>query len=275
MKRLSDYVDFNQMPAGRHVFGLTGAAKVLDVLSLTALKPRVDAAIEKGHATLEIEHRWAAVKGKKKGTGRGNARAIKVEITRQLSSIADIAQARTVGDADDPVVETAHEILDTQFPAGVAAIRDQPYEELLGTLDTMNGELAGAYAPQVETLGMSREVQRLARLTDELRAELRRGGGPAVEFHEVELARAALHEATCGVIVAVVDHFDGMDDPKQAAAQRERVLAELNRQQALVSEARSQHREPLDVNPQTGTEVDPASAGDATDGGGQSGSSSA
>lgn len=63
-------------------------------------------------------------------------------------------------------------------------------------------------------------------------------------------------EESRALLSRVLAHF-AVDEGAEAPGTRERVLAELNRQQRLVAEARSWHRPVLEVDPETGVEVDP------------------
>ena len=63
-------------------------------------------------------------------------------------------------------------------------------------------------------------------------------------------------EESRALLSRVLAHF-AVDEGAEAPGTRERVLAELNRQQRLVAEARSRHRPVLEVDPETGVEVDP------------------
>lgn len=260
---LSDFLAFKEMPPGRHVFALTQVRKVVEGTALAdRLVPLVDIAIHDGRRALKLELEWSSKRKTKKNKNRRRpgAQAIKHQITRQLTSIYGIVQHRTVGDPDDPVSAQARGLLQVAFSGGVEAIARQPFEVMLGTLDTLlTTHFEGPLSP-IEALGITREVERLKRLTEQLRTELELQRRPTLTYDEVEAARDAVHESTCRVIIAVLDTLNGSDET--SARDRVRILAPLEEQQELVSAARAQHRQPLDVDPDTGEEIDPDDEGE-------------
>lgn len=274
----SDYLDLKQMPPGRHVFALT-SMRVVVLKKLGAATPLllvIDDAMTVGRETLRIGLAWEVAKKANQDKSRGGAHGVKQRIARQLSSLYSIVQSRTEG--DDEVAVKARELASTVFPNGVAGISNQKFEVMLGTLETMLSEhLQGKLADHVTTVGVDREVRLLAELTALFAQELQPKGRAEVTHDTVETAEDALHEATSEVLNEVLHAMskrnfvpppgsEPMTDLDRVRL-REEILAPLNYQQELVAQAYSRHKKPLDVNPNTGEELDPDANDDADDGG--------
>jgi len=258
-KSLGDYFELNEMPTGRWLFALRGASEELDALEIGSLREAAEGAREVGRSVLDLEMRWETFKGKSRA--RGDARKFKLEIVRLLGGVHAVCQARAEGPVDDPRVAAAETLLETCFPSGLRGVVEQPYEVFLGTVRTLVRGWRGALSEQVVALGLGPDVDHIAARLDSLDSELRPGVAGGVDYEDVQAAREGLHEAGCALLSRVIAHFalagDGAEVEREAAATRERVLAELNRQQRLVAETRSRHRPVLDVDPETGVEVDP------------------
>lgn len=253
-RRLSDYLSLKEMGAGRHGFALKEVRGIADAMGLSGALPLIDAGIEKARAAQSLDFQWEGAKKKKSG-GRGAAKKIKGEIGRQLTGIHSIVVGRTTGDADDPICKLAREFIADVFPNGVEGISGKKYELMQGTIATiLRDQLEGPKAEHVTKLGIEREVARLKRLNEELRVELQTNRRKPLEFEDVEEARDEAHEATGRVVIAVLNQFNG--DDEESERDRERVLAPINFQQGLVAEARSHHRQPTDVDLDTGEELD-------------------
>ena len=278
-RRLSEYVELKEMPSGRYGFALTGVRDVVEAMIvegaaaegataestlLPALLPLIDEGIEKSVEAQRLDLEWEGTKKKTKKS-RGGAHVTKGLIVRQLTSIYKIADGRTEGDDDDEVCKQAAELLEDVFPTGVEGISKQVFEVMLGTVDTIIREFDGAKAEHVEAIGLAREVARLKLLVERFRTELKPARRTRLTFDGVELARDAVHEATAELMVAVLHLFSKKGE--QGERDREKILAPINYQQSLVAAARAQHRQPLDVDPNTGEELDPdGEDDDETDG---------
>jgi hypothetical protein len=257
---ISDYLVLRQMPPGRHVFALNQMGPVASELGLVALSAHIDAAIEKGRQALRAEFAWAQARARRT-SARGKAVLVDNQADVQISAIETITRARTVGDPGEPLVVQAQEVLDQIFPRGVAPITKQRFEVQLGIMDTMLEHFHGSLSTHVTNLGLERDVARLARLVEEFRAELTVINDPAITFDKVTEARDELHQHTSAVTVLALAAFPGLDE--ESTRTRERLMAPINDQQARVFEARRRQRRPLDVDPETGQEIEPV--GDADD----------
>ncbi len=269
---VSDYLEFKHMPPGRHHFALTQvrAAVVEELGSSSPLLPVIDDALGHGREAIRLEFDRQSSKKSDEDTSRGESLELKQEITRKLSNLFSIVQGRT--DGDDEVAVAARKIVATVFPNGVAGISKQSFEVMLGKLQTMltdhlEGDLAGA----VTTVGVEREVRLVRGLTDRFAEALVPKQPSQVSYDDVQAAEHGLHEATSEVIVAVLhatskrnfvppEGSEPMTDADRVRL-REALLAPINFQQDRVTEAFARHKVPLDVNPDTGREINP----DATD----------
>ncbi len=269
---VSDYLDLIHMPSGRHVFALTlTRSLVADELSGSSpLLPVIDDGIAAGREALRIEFDWQAAKKLEADTSRGDAMGLKQQITRELSGMYDILNARARG--NDDVSAKARELLAAIFPNGVKPISSQTFELMLGTLQTMLADhLKGDLAKAVETVGVQREVGILSDLTDRFAQALHPRSKGQVTHDDVQAAQHTLHEATSEVVVEILhatlkrnftppDGSAPMKDVDRVRL-REALLAPINFQQELVSEAYSRHTQPLDVNPDTGEQINPDASG--------------
>lgn len=273
---VSDYLDLKQMPPGRHVFALTSMRDVA-IAKLGAgapIVPVIDDAVTVGRETLRIELAWEGVKKTSNDKSRGGAHPVKQRIARALSNLYAIVQGRA--DGDDEVAVKARELLSDVFPNGVAGISNQTFEVMLGTIETIQREkFEKDLADHVKKVGVEREVRLLAELTVLFRQELQPKRRGEVTHDSVEKAEDALHEATSEVLNEVLHatskrNFvpppgsEPMTDVDRVRL-REEILAPLNYQQELVTEAYARHKKPLDVNPNTGVELDPDANDDADD----------
>ncbi len=123
----------------------------------------------------------------------------------------------------------------------------------------------------METVGVEREVGILSDLTDCFAQALRPQSTGQVTHDDVQAAQYTLHEATSEVVVELLhatlkrnltppDGSAPMKDIDRVRL-REALLAPINYQQELVSEAYSRHTQPLDVNPDTGEQINPDASG--------------
>ncbi len=281
---ISDYLEFKHMPSGRYVFALTQTRALVSkkLGDSSPLLSIIDEARSQGREALRIEFDRQSAKKLDADESRGESLALKQRITRQLSSLFSIVEGRTEG--DDEVAAKARKLVATVFPNGVAGISNQKFEVMLGTLQTMLGaHLEGALAGDVTTVGVDREVRLLRALTDSFAEALVPEARRQVSYDDVQAAQHALHEATSEVIVEILHatskrNFvppEGSEPMSEAdrVRLREEILAPINFQQQLVTEAYARRKIPLDVNPDTGVEVNPdASGGPTTGSGGATGS---
>lgn len=269
---ISDYLEFKHMPSGRYVFALTQTRALVSkkLGDSSPLLSIIDEARSQGREALRIEFDRQSAKKLDADESRGESLALKQRITRQLSSLFSIVEGRTEG--DDEVAAKARKLVATVFPNGVAGISKQSFEVMLGKLQTMltdhlEGDLAGA----VTTVGVEREVRLVRGLTDRFAEALVPKQPSQVSYDDVQAAEHGLHEATSEVIVAILhatskrnfvppEGSEPMTDADRVRL-REALLAPINFQQDRVTEAFARHKVPLDVNPDTGREINP----DATD----------
>jgi hypothetical protein len=175
------------------------------------------------------------------------------QLDAQIGAIQSLADARTVGDEDDPVVKAATRVLQVVFPRGVAPIIHQSFEVQLGIMKVMLETFDGDLFNEVQLLGLEREVERMRRLVDAFEDELSSAKADITTFDKVREARELLHEYGALVIAQAIVAYPGLDE--QATHDRESLLAAFNDQQARVAEDYRRRRRVTDVDPETGEEL--------------------
>lgn len=259
-RTLASYFKLNEMPPGRHGFAMTGVRKVavkkVEVKkSLTDLMPLIDECQECARKAQRLAHQWETTK-KKRSSARGNAAEAKRAVESVLTSIFKITDGRATGtDEDDEIAKLAVELEEDVFPNGVRGISGKPFEEMLKTVDMLiKDHFEDSKVKHVEELHLTREVARLKKRNERLRAELHASPGASLEYEDVEKALDETHEATVRVMNAVCYHFPYNDE--HSMREREELLAPINAQQADVAKARAQQQAPKDVDVDTGDELD-------------------
>lgn len=248
------YLALRQMPTGRVLFALYELREEAAPLGDERLLRRIDKAIARAEKTLEFEMRWSTARTDT-STKRGKARLIDAKLDQQIGALKSLARLMTVGDEGSEVVALAGEFLQANFPDGLAAIVQQSFELQLATVDGMLRRFRGEYRRHVEALNAGPLVDRIERLNDELRQELRHHKSTTITFDQVRASREETHEELGEVVVTILATYP--DRSEEGTRQREDLLAPINRQQAFVVEAHRRRRRPLDVDPRTGIEVEP------------------
>lgn len=250
---IQPYLAIRQFPTGRRIFSFRGMRKEAVDLTLSAFVTFLDECIEKDRETLGLEARWEREKGDR-STARGEATVVDMHIDRELSAIQTIANAQAAGPDGDPDVQTARAFVKEVFPFGLAALTQLSFEEQLEKVDLLLGRFDGDLAAAVDTIGVRRQVDRLKPLVGKFRVELEKEKKP-LTFDKVVAARNAGQERLARAVVRALAAFDGSDP--ESTEKREALLAEVNRQERLLAEARLRRRVVRDVDPDTGEETGP------------------
>lgn len=249
------YVNLRQMLVGRRLWTFKGLLEeACQDPQLHSLKPYLIEAIEHDRQTLALVLEWESVRGVRPRR-RGNAQVIDAQIDAQISAIQSIVLAHTKGPDDDSMVQLAKGFMQEVFPRGVVAITKLPFEEQLARVEELQERFEGPLSGDVEALGVTKQVERLKPLISEFRKELKRVEAPALSWDDVKAAHLQGHEYLAGALIRVLGSYPGTD--ADSTARREAILAEMNRQQEYVREENSRSRTPVDVDPDTGVEVDP------------------
>ena len=265
---VSDYLEFKHMPSGRHVFALTQTRDLVvkKQSDSSALVPVIDDAIAAGRKALRVEFDWQSAKKLQADTSRGDAQGLKHRITRQLSSLYAIVDGRTEG--DDDVAVKARELKAAIFPNGVKGHLES---DLRGHArdpadHDPRASREDALADDVKTVGVEREVGILKDLTARFADALAPQPAGLVlctmtsRRRSMRSTRPPARSSSRSCNATSKRNFvpaEGSDsDVGRRSRPRpgEQILAPINFQQELVTEAYSRHKMPLDVNPDTGEE---------------------
>jgi len=246
-------LNMRQMPTGRRVFITRKMRKAAEALGATEIVDRCDEALAWDQKTMEMELAYLSDKGQV-SRSRGEAQRFDQQIDARLAAMAAIAQASTVGDEADPVVQAAHGFMAEVFPLGVAALTQLSFEEQLAAVEQLLGRFVapGGLAAQVDQLGLRRYVTHLVPLVERFRQELEAESVARVTFDQLESARAQGRDLLASaVFLAAATYYRRTPADTQA---RNRLLHELYRQDELLSRAFRRGRMVVDIDPDTGVE---------------------
>ncbi|TDP77660.1 hypothetical protein [Bradymonas sediminis] len=244
-------LNMRQMPTGRRVFVMRKIRAAAESLGATEIVDRCDEALAWDAQTMDMELAYLSDKGQE-SRARGEAQRFDQQIDARLAAMAAIAQASTVGEAGDPVVEAAHRFMAEVFPLGVAALTQLSFEEQLAAVDRLLGRFVapGDLAAAVDQLGLRRYVTHLGPLVARFRQELEAESVARVTFDKLESARARGRDLLAGVVfLAAATYYRRTPDDTAA---RNALLHELYRQDALLGEAFRRGRKVVDIDPETG-----------------------
>lgn len=249
---ITTFISLRRMPTGRHRFSLQQMRERAQGAGLNTIVEKIDRTLAVAERTQRLELGYAKAKS---STSAARGEAVKIDnmIDEQIAAIYRLVDANRIGEDSDPAVKAANEIIETLFPAGIAAITRQAFEEQLSTMDTMMEVFATRLSNQAQTLHLERQLNRLGRLIEDFRAELNLNARRQVTFDQVRGARNELHEQACKVVATIIATFD--EEDASTVRRRNRLLAPLREQQERVAEARRRQRHPTDVDPETGEEL--------------------
>ncbi|RDV36414.1 hypothetical protein DV096_19565 [Bradymonadaceae bacterium TMQ3] len=248
---VSNHLNFIHMPTGRYVFGLKEIRDEAERRGLDAVVNACDEALSYGDRALNLEFTYEQTR-ERSSQARGEAVVLDNQLDGQIGAMKSLTDARTFGDANDPVVKAAHRILGVVFPRGAAPIIHQTFEVQLGIMDTMLAHFDGELASDVQLVGLEREVERMRELVERFRAELKYAPDTAVSYAEVRAAREELHEHAALVVIQILASYPALDP--RSTREREALIAPLTVQQERVRADHRRRRNPADVNPETGEE---------------------
>lgn len=248
---LFPYVNLRRFLTGRRLFILR---QMLASLYMTpAIAELVEAAIAHDRKTLDLEYLWKQQKADT-STNRGDAVAIDLEIDQVIGAMESNVRSQIIGSPKDPVRVAAELVVKDAFPLGSKALTQQAFEEQLASVETLLKRFDGNLQEPAKLLGLGRYLQQLQPLARQFGDELRKRKSVVVRWNDVTAAQAEGQEMLAEVVAVIIGTFHRRD--AETTGRRESLLAELNRQDALVRESIRRSRRVLDVDPDTGDEVD-------------------
>src|SRR5690554_7022122 len=117
---------FRKMPSGRHAFALALMATAARNAGLPNIAARADRAVAQAHTALELEQMWLSVRANK-SRARGNSKEIDKQLDDQVGALEQKLRADARGDATDPAVKMARELLEQLFPEGVRGVTHKSF----------------------------------------------------------------------------------------------------------------------------------------------------
>ncbi len=243
---------FRQMPSGRHAFALSLIATLARTAGLTQTANQAEQTVAQAYIALELEQMWLSVRANK-SRARGNSKELDAKVDEQISALEQRLRAETKGDANDPTVKMAHELLKQLYPEGVRGVTHKPLEVQQGEVDIILKRLDGEFNLHVRELGLERQVERIRTYNDDLRAEMAFQKALRVKHTDVIAAQKLLHNYTCKTVATLFFELSG-DDP-QTLALHTKILAPLADQQHRVLLARRHKTKAADINPKTGHDI--------------------
>jgi len=265
---LSSLVQLNQFSTGRRLFTFRRVLVGLKQIQAPALEALVQEAIAKDEATYSLELRWS----QKRHVGKASAKQVKqqqamgkvdVRMDRALTGLRDnaVALARGADEDEKELIGEVETFIDAIFPVGVAAVTAKPYAEQLVAVEAIVSRCKGDLAPLVAKLGLTVNVERIAKLAvvygDTLKAV------DDLEFGEVKAARARGQGYLLRVATKIAGTFDAPEG--EDAKARGTLLGPIMQQNEAISDYIKARRSVPDVDPKTGEEESPEAPVEGTE----------
>lgn len=250
---LQPYFSLRQLPTGRLVFSLKSMEKEARKHGLSKLVESIENAIRHGQETLDQEAAWEVVRTKR-NTRRGDAMLIDNRLDRKLVGMEAVVRGHTAGSEDSPRTLAAKRLHQELFPTGVGFFTRQSFEIQLERTARLLNKCRTTLAGDVEILGLDDHLNSIEDLNQQLRTELEKGPPEQVTWDQVRASRTEGHELLLGIVAQILGCY--WQRTPEITAIREELLAEYNRQSQIVAESRRRKRPVLDVNPDTGEEVE-------------------
>jgi hypothetical protein len=221
-----------------------------------SLEAHLTAALDHDDATRTLERRYATTTSTTPSSkGITEARRVDILVDRTLSAIRDAAAAQANGaDEGDPIIAVSESFLRTVFPKGVNDMTSLGFAEELAAVEGLVLAFKGELAPIVAELDLTRLTRRLASLAIDYRVAVDAPEPEVVSFGDLRAARAKGQQYLVQAVAQIVGKY-WRNTPEDVAA-RAALMAPILKQNEAIRQALRAHRNPDDVNPDTG-EVDP------------------
>lgn len=261
---VTEFLKLKTLSSGRRTLALRKMRRHAQSLAFDRLVTHIDACLDYEAHTRELDSRWRTRQLVPPGS---ETKPIDGLVDRTIAAIRDGAVAQAQGALpDDPIIAKVDAFLGAIFPHGVPAITNLPHADELAAVEDILGMLQGELAPLVVELGLTRLVERLARLARDFRAALVKSQD-ILRFDTVREARARGQSNLIEAVALILGRYYRMDDPEHAAARALLLGPVIEQQEAVRAYARA--RRPVeDVDPDTG-ELDPGLPGPSPMGAGR------
>ena len=223
--------------------------------SFPTLEAHLTAALDHDDKTRTLERRYATTTTTPSSKGITEARRVDILVDRTLSAIRDAAAAQANGaEEGDPIIAVSEDFIRTVFPKGVSDMTSLSYADELSAVEGLVLAFKGELAKSVVELDLTRLTKRLASLAIDYRVVVDAPEPEVVSFGELRAARAKGQQHLVQAVAQIVGkHW--RNTPEDVAA-RAALMAPILKQNEAIRQALRAHRNPDDINPDTG-EVDP------------------
>lgn len=261
---LLQYFSLIHLTTGRRIFALNAMLGVALEHKLHQLVEPIEDAIAFNRDLFGLEERWDTVRDNR-STRRGDAVIVDNKLDQTLHAIATVASGHASGDIDTPHLRAGKHVLEKLYPNGVTAITQQSFEDqlesvvhLLKKCDDDRG-----LSDDIRLLGLEDRITQIKALTSQLRVELEKKPQAEVTWDKVRAAQLEGHERYVGNVALVIGTF--WRRTQEHTDLREELLSEANRQSKIISDSRRRKVPVLDVDPETGEEIDSVPDGQLLD----------
>lgn len=253
---LSEVFNLNEFTSGRRTLALRKVRTQAQGLRFRPLVEHIDEALVYEATIRALDSRWLTRQIVPSGSV---TKPIDNLADRTLTAIRDTAQAQAEGARPgEAIIGKVEAFLAAIFPHGVQAVTSLPYADELTAVEDIVAKLQGELAPMVIELGLTRLVQRLARLAAEYRTALEKDQD-VLEFDTVRAARARGQDNLLGAMALIVGKYYKSDDPEHVSA-RNLLLGPIFEQNEAIRAYIRARRAVQDIDPDTG-EVEPDGSG--------------
>src|SRR5690606_11157535 len=129
------------------------------------------------------------------------------------------------------------------------------FEDETAAVDLLVTDLQGKYAEHAALLGLTSLVTVLSETNAEFKDALGKTAGGSVSYNAVTATEAETQELLSGLVISILSKYRG--NSEAAVTRRTQLLAPIVDQDQRIAESlRRRHTVP-DVDPETGTEVEP------------------
>ncbi len=250
---LSDQINLYRLPPGRRLFALRRTHKLL--APADPLAKDIEKAMEHDRGVLDLLTRWQKARGESI-TWPKEAVELDREHDRLWGALGGACSSLAVGfgPSTDQGAAAAR-IQDRVFSAGVPALIHLSFVEQRENTDAWLARLQGELAADVQKIGLTPIVERLAVVNTRFGEVLDAHQGEAeLRFDKVKQADDQ-GQRELVVIVATILGREARND-----AERARLLGPIYAQHDELAEKYRQRAKVTDVDPESGKELDPVEA---------------
>ena len=241
---------------GRRIYALRRVAERAKVHELQEFAPGIELAIAHDHETLDLDAartERAVVEVREHDT----------EVDRTLGAIQSLISHFANGKSKDA---TAEALLGLLFPSGLSAHVHLPHVEQASANERVLKILEGNLHKQwLDTHGVRPLIIELRTNHDEFEAAMKARDAGTPSYDDVKEARDRGQELYLEVVAHIVSHL--RDKPEI----RDDLLEPIRAQDLRIQHYRRQRRSVVDVNPETGEELEPNDGSGPPNGGSGSG----